>query len=191
MPLRLLGTIGSSVQKASTAFESIATATSTGSSATLTFSSIPSTYQHLQIRGIIRNANAGAGVNGIKITVNSDTGANYAYHVLYGNGTSAVASASTSQNNIYANIGLGNGNAADLFSPVIIDLLDYQSTTKNKTFRIFGGNDTNTASTSYTIELQSGLWMSTSAVTSITLQPNSAVNFVNKTTFALYGIKGA
>jgi len=56
-------------------YESIASASGTGSSGTITFSSIPSTYTHLQIRGIGRNSYPSTQVN---VRFNSDTGSNYA-----------------------------------------------------------------------------------------------------------------
>ena len=67
----------------------------------------------------------------------------------------------------------------------IIDIHDYASSTKNKVIRTVSGNDQNGAGNIY---LTSGLWLSTAAVTSITLF--TTANYLN-TTFALYGVKGA
>ena len=100
MPLRLLGTIGSSVQKASTAYESIATVSGNGSATSLTFSSIPSTYQHLQIRCFGNDGNG----NGSKLRFNSVTSAVYAWHRIIGTGSAVSASASTSENVFLGNI---------------------------------------------------------------------------------------
>jgi len=162
-------------------YESIATATATGSQSALTFSSIPSTYKHLQIRGINRTA-AGGGVN---LTINSDTGANYAQHRLEGNGTTASAAGFASQNNIPVS---SNSTAADTMAVSIMDILDYGSTSKYKTFRVFRGFDANGSGS---VIITSGLWMNTNAITSITLTNASANNFDSTTTFALYGIKEA
>lgn len=191
MPLQLLGTIASSVQKVSGAFESIATATGTGSSGTITFSSIPSTYQHLQIRCISRNSSTSTGSGDVLLRFNSDTGSNYAYHNLRGNGSVASAGGSASQTSIRMdNFSTNNGETSNIITAAIIDILDYASTSKYKTVRAFTGNDNNGNSTAI-LRLNSGLWMSTSAIDTITLTLNLANNFTTQSTFALYGIKGA
>ncbi len=68
-------------------YESIATASGNGSSATITFSSIPSTYTHLQIRAITRDTSALNDSYGAKLKINSDTGSNYTSHYLLGTGS--------------------------------------------------------------------------------------------------------
>ena len=168
------------------AYESIATATATGSSPSITFSAIPSTYQHLQIRAIARPDNT-LSSGSAYLQFNSDTGSNYAAHWLYGNGSSALATGSASRTNVWVQmyyISTGNSNTHGVG---IIDIHDYASTTKNKTVRSFNGCDIN--GSGY-INLVSGLWMNTNAITSITINFNS-LNMSNTSTFALYGIKGA
>jgi hypothetical protein len=165
-----------------TDFESIATATGTGSSDTITFSSIPSTYKHLQIRGI---ANDGVG-NGFEASIrfNGDSAANYAYHRALGNGSSVTALGSGGQDTMR----IGNAsNVADNVAVYIVDIHDYASTTKNKTIRSLSGRDTNGAGFAI---LYSGLWLSTSAVNSVSVVNVGARSWSTTTTFALYGIKG-
>ena len=70
----------------------IATVNGTGSSSTLTFSSIPQNYEHLQIRGI---ASVGD-MDDVIIQFNSDTGSNYSWHMIVGNGSSVAAYSGTS-----------------------------------------------------------------------------------------------
>jgi hypothetical protein len=65
------------------AYDSIATTTLSSPAASITFSSIPATYTHLQIRGIARST---AAAGNVSIAYNSDTGSNYAGHDLYGDG---------------------------------------------------------------------------------------------------------
>ena len=81
-----------------------------------------------------------------------------------------------------------------MFSVAIIDILEYNNTNIYKTIRTFNGFDTNNATTNInyeTIGFTSGNWRSTSAITSIVLAPDSAVNFSQYSSFALYGIQGA
>jgi hypothetical protein len=159
-------------------YESIATANGTGSSTTITFSSIPSTFKHLQIRF---NANSGAGTN-INLRINSDSGANYTYHQLSGDGTSATASGGTSRTSIFVGY-----MTASYYGASVVDILDYTSTTINKTVRSLGGSDANGSGS---ILIRSGLWINTNAVSTIEIISASG-NFTTASTFALYGIKEA
>lgn len=168
-------------------FESIATATGTGSSGTITFSSIPSTYQHLQIRVMTRSSSTG---RNIQVRFNSDTGSNYAQHNLRGNGSTAAAAGSASTTEIEAGWIATSADATNVMGVSLIDVHDYASTTKNKTLRAISGLDNNGGTTNERIYLYSGLWMNTAAINSISLISNSG-NWTTASTFALYGIKGA
>jgi len=166
------------------AFESIATATGTGSAGSLTFSYIPSTYKHLQIRACYRNTTGGGGV---AMEYNSDTGSNYTNHYLLGTGTAAQAYGydTTFVPNTYL-WGIGIGTSTTNPTVQIVDILDYTSTNKNKTIRVLSGLDNNGTGN---IVLSSSVWLnSTTAISTIKLTPDYA--FATNSTFALYGIKG-
>lgn len=184
----ILGILASSAPAAAgTAFESIATATGTGSSNTITFSSIPSTYQHLQIRWLSRSTRT-ANADSLQVTLNSAS-STYAAHNLYGDGSTVVASDANGLSYITLLSGSTAANrATGIMGVGILDIHDYASTTKAKTLRAFHGYDTNGAGITV---LDSGLWTSTSAITSITFVVGTSGNFTTDTTFALYGIKGA
>tara|TARA_R110000868_G_C10489626_1_gene730112 strand:- start:30 stop:593 length:564 start_codon:yes stop_codon:yes gene_type:complete len=167
-------------------YDSIATVTvGSGGTPSISFTSIPATYKHLQIRGIISNNAA----NYAKINMNSDTGANYTQHALAGNGTSASAAA-TGASTAFIAMGrpdyLGRSGTS-IFSGFIMDILDYANTNKYKTTRTLIGWDQNGGGS---INFESGLWMSTSAVNSITFVPTGVNNWIEYTSLALYGIKG-
>ena len=171
------------------AFESIATATGTGSSGTITFSSIPGTYQHLQIRGLFKSTGGSDGGDlTLNVRFNSDSGTNYVRHRLSGNGTAASASSDTGITSIYLGSGVGGTGTTNMLGANIIDIHDYASTTKYKTARAFAAGEINT--TPSQVRLGSGLWLSTAAITSISLIDVYG-NFTTSSTFALYGIKGA
>jgi hypothetical protein len=172
-------------------YESIQTVTvGAGGAANVTFSSIPSTYKHLQIRGIARGSRATYGNDNLNIQFNSDTGSNYSWHKLQGNGSTVSAGSVNSSTRMVANALAGSGAPTNTFSAHILDILDYANTNKNKTLRGLDGVDINgtVAGEGGVIELHSGSWMNTAAVTSITLFAGDP-NFVQYTTFALYGIK--
>ena len=77
-----------------------------------------------------------------------------------------------------------------MFSAGVLDILDYANVNKYTTTRVLSGFNTNGSANGTAVFLSSGLWMSTSAVTSITLTGRST-NIGQYSSFALYGIKGA
>lgn len=175
-------------------FESIATTVvGVGGQATVTFSSIPGTYKHLQIRYAASTSRA-TFVDNLVMKINSDTGSNYATHKLYGDGTSAYSDAATSQTQFEGfSQNLAGAAQTNVVGVGVIDILDYANTNKYKTFKALNGLNLNTAdgSGSYgRLQLNSGVWMSSSAITTISFNPYLGANFQQYSHFALYGIKG-
>lgn len=170
-----------------TSYESIATVTvGAGGSVNVDFQSIPSTYTHLQLRGITKNTNASTTISSGTLRFNNDTGANYAYHYLNGSGTSAGAGAGSSQTSSFAITDIG-ANATSVFSGFVLDILDYKNTNKYKTFRSLSAVDNNGSGF---VQYFSGLWTSATAINRVTFLPG-ANDFGQYTTIALYGIKEA
>jgi hypothetical protein len=156
----------------------------------ITFSNIPQTYTHLQIRGL--NRGSSASFDQIYAQINSDTGANYSNHALYGDGSNAGAFGTANGNQFSIAVNTGSSQPTGAFGVQIIDILDYKNTNKYKTLRGFSGANGNTAQ-GFTW-IASGSWRNTNAVTSIKLErlvSGSNNPFVEYSTFALYGIKGA
>jgi hypothetical protein len=165
------------------AFESIATITPSAAN-TITFSSIPSTYKHLQVRFLVNQTDFAT----MRLRFNGDTSSSsYTQHQLDANGSSVSAGGSGS--GVVDGIAVTTASdSSSIFSVGIIDVIDYASTTKNKTARIFAGRDRAAASSA--VNLRSGLYLSTSAVSSLTLFVSGA-NYTSGSVFSLYGIKGA
>lgn len=189
----LVGIIASSGGAAGGAasYESIASFTATGSETAITLSSIPSTYASLQVRIIGRNNIAASDASFAQMRVNSDSGTNYSRHEVYGDGSAVSASGAATQSYMQYGTIVRNSATSGIFGVSIIDVDDYASTTKNKTFRFLTGNDRNGAGI---LALFSGAWLSTSAINSLTFYPNNAggtQTFIAGSTIALYGIKGA
>lgn len=182
----ILGIVASSISGSKVItgnYYSIQTATvDSGGAASITFSSIPSTYTHLQLRFIARND---TGISGLIIRFNSDTSSSYARHRLTGDGSSAAAGAGTSIT--YGEILSQSGipSATSTFAVSVLDILDYTNTNKYKTVRSLSGYDSNGAGG---IALESDLWMNTNAISSIYIA-NNTNNFAQYSQFALYGIK--
>lgn len=147
-----------------------------GGAADVTFSSIPSTYTHLQIRCLVQ-ANT-SGNSALSLNYNSDTTAsNYYRHALLGDGSSASTQAAQQ---FYAGSITDNAWAVN-----IIDILDYKNTSKYKTTRVLAGRENNSTGAVF---FTSHLWMNTNAITTIKVSP-AAANFVQYSSIALYGIK--
>lgn len=171
---------------ATSAFDSLGSVYVSTATSTITFSSIPQTYQHLEIRS--HAASSASNNQYVKLVLNSDTGANYAEHHLSGNGTSTPSGANSSLSNggFFWAMGIPGTSLTSVFAAGATSILDYSSTSKYKTVLSFDGFDANGSGG---IELVSNLWQSTSAVTSITLTVNEGYNFRQYSSFSLYGVK--
>lgn len=165
-------------------YESIATANGTGSSGTITFSSIPATYKHLQIRFVAKAT--GAAASYLAITQNgASTG--YYGHTLSGSvGSSAVGAGVTGVTNEIEFYNCVGNTTTGVTGSGIIDILDYADTNKNKTWRGLTGISYNGSGG---MLLGSNFLASTSAITTISISSNQG-SFTTDTKFALYGIKG-
>jgi hypothetical protein len=157
------------------------------SAASVTFSSIPQTYKHLQIRAVVRSAQT-SNTDALLVKLNGTT-TGYGTHRLLGTGSSVQSEWNPDAAKWEFNFFPGNTASANVFKAAIIDLLDYASTSKNKTARVLHGVHEPTEPTTR-INLDSGLWANLSAVSSIAFTQNSGSNILTGSRFSLYGIKG-
>jgi hypothetical protein len=166
---------------ATSAFDSLGSFNVSSATSSVTFSSIPQTYQHLQIRfsvlGSSNNDDFQMQFNGITAS------SNYSWKEFRGNGTTATIGSGINQSFMYV-----ASNSGDSSYPTvgIIDIHDYTNTNKAKTVRIFEGNSKNATGTM-------SLWASsyfgtTNAVSSIKLY-HAASNINPNSVISLYGIK--
>jgi hypothetical protein len=181
----ILGILASAItgNLVTNSYESIATVTvGSGGSSTVSFTSIPSTYTHLQVRIIARSTYAG---DSDYMTLTAPSAGTW-YHQLYGNGSSAGAIGS----NYVKLITLmpGATSTASVFGTAIVDILDYTNTNKTKTMRSLNGYDANGSGR---LGLYSANIDTTTAISTITFASDNSANFAQYSSFALYGIKGA
>jgi hypothetical protein len=166
-------------------YELITSAYGTGSSGTITFSSIPQTYKHLQVRYTAKTSSTLVTLRELTMQVNSTTSINT--HYLFANGGGVSASYNTSTFGM-RNMAMTASDAsmANSYGVGIIDILDYANTNKNKTIRAFSGNTPDNQ-----VYLTSGLYISTAAITDLSFKSiQSGETFPTATRFSLYGIKG-
>lgn len=157
-------------------YDVVATQTLNSTSSTITFSSIPQTYQNLILVVFTRTDNGN-----FKINVNSDTGSNYSATFMRGNGTSVSSSRTTNQTAYIPDTPSGSDKGLGIFQ-----FQNYSNTTTYKTILNRSGDVIPQITASV------ALWRSTSAISTITLtQPNAGQPFASGSTFAIYGIKAA
>ena len=159
----------------------------------ITFGNIPQTYTHLQLRGLCKTTRdyAGNNVDWLYCTLNADFASHNGGRQVAGTATSVDGTANISGSwvgSIMSSSTFVTGYQY-IFSPVVIDIFDYSSTTKYKTFLSFTGLDTN--STTYpansSVQYGGNSYKQLTPVTSIVL--SNFVQFATGTNFALYGIK--
>lgn len=178
-------TAGAGGGVSNTALELISTYYGSGSESTISFSSIPSTFKHLQLRIVARTSLVGNYYN-FDMQLNGDTSTNYAFHQLYGNGSSVGAYGVSSVNRMRAGIFDGSTSTTNSFGVAIIDIPDYANTSKKKSIRSFNGNTGQP-----TMNLFSGSWQSTAAISTITIMYNGGnLNPISGSRFSLYGVQG-
>ena len=198
----ILGVIASSTQQglSVSSYESIATVTGNTSNS-FTFTSIPQTFTHLQIRTMSRVSLGSYTFSAYSMGFGNgsiDTGSNYSNHRFYTSGNNTVYSdGGGSDSSAYAPFWTANNAIANNTAVSIVDILDYSKTNKYKTFKLLTGFDNNnsgdsgfTANAAAAIQFTSGNWRSNSAIDTIRFTiGGAALNSIQSV--ALYGIKGA
>jgi len=151
--------------------------------ASVTFSSIPATYEHLQLRCSLRVAGMSTR-NSTDLQFNSDTGSNYSLHRVHAYGTSITGAGWVSQTKLYSPYATGKDATSADYSGEVVDILDYANANKNTSCQFFsyvaGVPD---------LFFSSGVWDDTSAVSSITL--TGTLNITRGSHYTLYGIKSS
>lgn len=160
----------------------ISAQTVTSAVASVTFSSIPSTYTDLIMVCSVFTTTTTASVN---VQFNNDTGSNYSYSVLDGDGTTSSSNRQTNTTAIQVAAWSSNLGSTLFPSPAILQVNNYSNTTTNKTALI---RSTAYGATTNCVDAFVGLWRNTAAINTIKL---SSSNFQIGSTFSLYGIKEA
>lgn len=170
------------------AFESIQTVNvGSGGSASISFTSIPSTYKHLQIRVFGRSSKTTELNDAIAMRFNGDTFSNYRSHTIQAQGSGTPYAGTNTGTYAFLGYVAGDQGTANVFGGAVIDILDYTSTNKNKTIRCLAGNDRNDSGL---VDFTSGLWFNTpAAITQIDIFPTSGTTWKQYSHFALYGIR--
>jgi len=155
------------------------------------FTSISSTYTDLLVVHSLRTTLTGGPYHfdDCALRFNGDTGNNYNRLVL----RTREGSTGSGQNISSSFIVLYESDAADAtansFGSGQVYITNYASA-EHKSVDVMGGSESNNA-TQVQYGFASGLWKSTSAITSIKLYSQNGANFVQYSSASLYGIKKA
>ena len=162
----------------------ISRTTLTTTAASVTFNSIPQTFQTLKLV-VSARSDAASNFKQVNVTFNSIS-ANYSERLLYSNGSTAL-SANRATQSFFAWILQINGttSTASSFSNAEIIMPNYAGST-NKVVSADIVNENN--ATAGLLYLDAALLSDTAAITSITLDVESTDNFVANSTFSLYGV---
>lgn len=156
----------------------MANITLSSSASSVTFSNIPNTYRDLIL--IIGSAKSTSGNPAVIARFNSDTGTNYPYVRMTGNGSTAASTAVTNQG--FMNFAAAFGINSTENATIIVQIMDYSATDKHKSLLV----RSNLAGAG--VEAIAGRWASTSAITTMEVFNTSSISFASGSTFALYGV---
>lgn len=161
-------------------YEPIMTYNGTGSSGTISFTSISATYTDLRI--ILVGTETNGTFYEFDMRYNNDSSSNYSLTYLQGNGSSSTSGRYSNADKIR----LGEaGTDTTLPTFIIVDVMNYANTTTNKTALIRYNEFQSSAGD---VGTKIAVWRSTSAINRIDLL-NLGGNFTTITTATLYGIK--
>jgi hypothetical protein len=170
--------------------EAISTTYLEADAASVTFTSIPATYEHLQVRFTIRGMRTNS-TNTTEVRLNGDTGNNYSGHVLYGSGSSAYAFGVASHGYLgYSSVLYTPAGTlpASSFASCVLDILDYANTNKNTTAVFNWGVDLGSYGNA---TFMSSVWDNTAAVNAISFTINPTYDTARGSEFTLYGLNSS
>jgi hypothetical protein len=156
-----------------------------GGAANIDFTSIPSIYTDLCVKLSTRCGFTG-GVANLSMQINANTGANYQYRELIGNGSTASSGSGTNSAN-FNSIQVPNDSTSSTFGNAEIYIPNYTGSTQ-KSISVDAVTENNSATTNVQVRLQAWLWLQTAAITRLTFTSQGSTNFLQYSTAYLYGI---
>jgi hypothetical protein len=151
-----------------------------GSAATgITFSSIANTWTDLRLTLVLK----AAALTNLRIQLNSDTGTNYSFTYVAGNGSATASTGATSATSIRFDSGNTASGSINLLN---LDLFSYAGSTYKTILGNYNADNNGSGFVTDTV----GLWRSTAAITSVYVYGGTSA-FDIGTVASLYGIKAA
>jgi hypothetical protein len=154
-------------------YDLLASTTLATTASSVTFSSIDQSYGDLILVASLIPSHAAA--YSVYCRFNSDTGSNYPFVRMQGDGSSAASPSGTEDHIDIGLLGLSGSSIATL------QVLDYSATDKHKTSLV------RTTHSQYSVRAGAARWSNTSAVSSILVYPSGGL-FIANDSFNLYGV---
>jgi hypothetical protein len=177
--------------------EAISTTYLEADAASVTFSSIPATYEHLQLRCNMKSNRTNSS-DDVRIYLGDssdspvDTGSGYYSHYLSGSTTikgSGVNSSAALR--LMRVAGSKTDEDAANYGSMVIDISDYANANKNITVLGIGGLVGDSSSTGALVALSSGIWETASVVTAVRVEAMDGSGWIRGSEFTLYGLKSS
>jgi hypothetical protein len=153
--------------------------------ATVSFSSIPNTYNHLVI--MEQAASSQSGADDVYMQFNGDTGTNYTRQFINGTGTTTSSGQNVGVQKAAITNVPGTGAPANNGDGATITIYNYAGTTFLKTAISTHMDIAGSATSNIDMGISAFQWNSTAAITSVLLGPSGG-NFITGSTFTIYGV---
>jgi hypothetical protein len=159
----------------------------TGAAATIAFTGIPQTFNHLRIVVLARSSDAGAGGANVLVRFNGDEATNYDWVLTDVKDETEIHLSEVGQGLIYTAFIPKDGDTAAKAGHGIIDIPFYNLTTYHKMLSFQNACYITETAAGVVHREGSGCWNNTAAITSITLSLDSG-NYMIGSAAYLYGI---
>jgi hypothetical protein len=154
----------------------LATVTLGGSDASITFASIPATYRDLIL--VINGSTTGNADFGLRF--NGDSGANYSFVYMGGNGSGTASGANSGETQVVLDAYFWRSTER---SNLVAQIMDYSATDKHKT--VLSRNSVASGG----VDAFANRWANTAAITSVEVRVSTGgQSFATGTTLSLYGV---
>lgn len=172
-------------------YEIIESVSLTGTQTSVTFSSLTTDYEHLEIWMTARtDLNTPGGYDYVGVQFNGDTGSNYATQTMYGYNTAKLTERETGNAfGMKVRAAASDPENALNFGGICVLIPDYRGANVNKSSTSIGGKSA--ASNNGFTSNGTGEWDNTAAITSVVLTPGAGTNFNIGCVFTLYGLRSS
>ena len=148
--------------------------TLTSSASSVTFSSISQDFRDLVL--VIDALGDSSSAANVLVTFNGDSGSNYSFVLMSGNGSTAISSSGTTT----SISGFGSDGTNKIFT--LFQVMDYSATDKHKSVLVRPNRADSV------VQARAARWANTSSVTTVTITDNLANGYAIGSTFYIYGI---
>lgn len=161
--------------------------TTLASPGTIDVQNISQSYNDLRLVLVCRGTVAAA-VETLGLRFNNDSGSNYQYQQLAGQGAAASAVGNTTQDHIVIGASAGNTSTANYYSQTVIDILAYVAANVTRQCVSYNYYTQGSGAATQGRFDHGGTWQSTSAINRVTIYGVTTANLATGSFLRIYGI---